>query len=59
MLERTLRLLDETDETLLQVCQGAGVSYHWLTKVKTGVIAEPGVQRVERLHNWLMSKVAA
>jgi hypothetical protein len=53
LLESTYRLLDATDLTYRQVASGAAVDMNWLAKFKQRAINEPGVGKVQRVHDFL------
>jgi hypothetical protein len=55
LLDRTYRLLDATDLTYRQVAAGADVDMNWLAKFKQRAIAEPGVGKVQRVHDFLIA----
>lgn len=60
LLDTTMELLAQRgDLTLEQVAQGAGVGYSWLTKLNAGAIPKPGVHPVQKVHDWLLSRVDA
>lgn len=58
LLERTLALLDEADQTLGEIAEGAGVPRHWLVGLKQRRWDDPGVNRVERLFRYLSERAA-
>lgn len=53
LLDRTYRLLDHTDLTYRQIAAGAAVDMNWLAKLKQRAISEPGVGKVQRVHDFL------
>lgn len=55
LLDKTYRLLEETDLTYRQVASGAAVDMNWLAKFKQRAIAEPGVGKVQRVHDFLLA----
>ncbi len=60
LLERTKRLLEERgDLTIRQIAAGANVGYEWLRKLIYEGIESPGVDRIERVHNYLADARAA
>ena len=56
LLENTYSLLDASPLSLERIATGAGVGYWWLTKLKQRRFDDPGVGRVERLHDFLSSE---
>lgn len=55
LLARTHRLLEATDLTCRQVAAGAAVDMNWLAKFKQRAIGEPGIGKVQRVHDFLMA----
>lgn len=53
LLDRTYTLLDATDLTYRQIAGGAAVDMNWLAKFKQRAIPEPGVGKVQRVHDFL------
>jgi len=53
LLERTYQLLDACDLTYAEVSEGAGVDVNWLAKFKQRAIGEPGVSKVQSVHDFL------
>ena len=56
LLERTYRLLDDSDLTYAQISAGAGVDINWLSKFKQRAIGEPGVSKVQGVHDFLATR---
>ena len=54
LLASTLRLLEHRTETFPQIARASGVGYEWLKKFSAGGIPDPGVRRVQRLHDYLL-----
>lgn len=60
LLGRTKKLLEERGElSLRQIAEGAGVGHEWLRSLCYGAIEEPGVTKLERVHNYLTEFRAA
>ena len=55
----TLALLDESEQTIDQIAQGAGVNRHWLAKLKQRKFDNPGVVTIQRLYVFLESSAPA
>lgn len=54
LLDTAIELVRARGEmTLRQVADGAGVDFEWLSKFSRGEIADPGVQKVQRVHDFL------
>jgi hypothetical protein len=53
MLEETRRRLAATNEPIQDIADRADVSIRWLYMVLRGEIADPGVNRVERVYKAL------
>lgn len=58
LLDRTYRLLDTSSLTYQEIATGAEVDINWLAKLKRRAIGEPGVSKVQGVHDFL-SKVAS
>lgn len=61
LLSRTKKLLAQRGElTLREIAEGAGVGHEWLRSfLYGGRIKDPGVTRLEKLHNYLSDYEAA
>ena len=61
LLTRTKRLLADRGElSLREIAEGAGVGHEWLRSFAYGDrIKDPGVTRLEKLHNFLTEYQAA
>jgi hypothetical protein len=57
MLEKTVGLLKSCGLPLNEVANTTGLGYEWLKKLKQGDIQDPGVNRIEKLHNFLTHRV--
>ena len=54
MVSETIELLkNRGDLSLRQVADGAHVDFEWLRKFHKQAINDPGVRKVERVHNYL------
>lgn len=53
LLDRTYKLLDVTKLTYEEIATGAGVKFDWLAKFKQRCIVEPGVSKVQLVHDFL------
>jgi transcriptional regulator with XRE-family HTH domain len=56
LLNRTKALLTCTKYTYEQIASGAGVKTDWLAKFAQGHIVEPGVSKVQRVHDFLIGR---
>jgi hypothetical protein len=54
LLDKTHHLLRHCGIPWTEVAIGAAVSYTWLKKFRTGQFIDPGVMRVQRLHDFLV-----
>lgn len=55
LLDRTYRLLAATDLTYDEIAKGAQVGFDWLAKFKQRCIVEPGVKKVQAVHDFLIA----
>lgn len=58
LLETTIALLREHGR-YREVADATGLGYDWLAKLAQGAIADPGVNKIERLHRYLSESVKA
>ena len=58
LLERTRKLLAESDLPLREIANGAGdpVKYEWLKKFAGDYESDPAIGRVQRLHDFLAAR---
>lgn len=59
LCERTLTLLRKSKTPLPDLAQRAGLPYYWLKSFKSGAIADPSVNRVQHLYEYLTGKKLA
>ena len=60
LLNRTKKLLEERGElSLREIAKGAGVGHQWVRSLVYGRIRDPGVTRLEKLHDFLYDYRAA
>jgi hypothetical protein len=57
MLEKTMDLLGNCGLSLTEISNMSGLGYEWLKKLKAGDIPDPGINRIERLHNFLTHRL--
>ena len=55
LLERTYQLIDSTNQTYQQVADATGLDKNWLMKFKQRAIKEPGVSKVQKVHDFLLA----
>lgn len=56
LLDRTYRLLDACNLTYREIAAGARVDINWLAKFKQRAIDEPGVTKVQSVHDFLFAR---
>lgn len=56
LLETTLRLLRERQNTLPDIAMATTLPFYWLRKVAGGEIADPSVNRIQTLYEYLSGK---
>lgn len=59
MLLETLRLLRETDIPIVEICRETETKSRWLHRLMAGDFADPGVNKIERLHRYLKKQEEA
>jgi hypothetical protein len=55
LLDRTYHLLAGTKLTYQQIAVGASVDINWLAKFKQRRIDEPGINKVQAVHDFLIA----
>jgi hypothetical protein len=53
LMERTLTLLDSANLSLPEIYAKTGISFYWLRRFKSRKIADPSVNRVQALYEFL------
>lgn len=53
--EQALDLLRSDTRTIAQLHTATGLGYHWLRKMRKGLIKNPGCDRISQLHQKLTS----
>lgn len=56
LLEKTRELLRGCEKSYLEIYAATGLSPNWLTGVATGKIADPSVNRIQALYEYLQGK---
>lgn len=56
LLAETLRLAKETELSVEEICRAARVGRRWYYRLLAGDFDDPGVRRVQRVHNALADK---
>jgi hypothetical protein len=59
LYEQTMKLLNSSDLSPEFVASNIGVTGRWVRKVRDGIIKEPGVQKIQRLHDFLSTNKSA
>jgi hypothetical protein len=57
LLDQTVYLLINSKETLQNIAQCTGLSYHWLQALKYKKIDDPGITKIEILYNFLVTNI--
>jgi len=52
---QTLKLLNESKIPLPEIARGSNVGYRWLCQLIAGRYTDPGVQKIQRIHNFLVT----
>ena len=53
MLNRTKTLLQQHKGHWRSICTATGLDYEWLNKLARGKINDPGVNKIQKLHDHL------
>lgn len=54
--QKTIRLVEESGLPYLQICRETGLKPRWLSYLMAGKYDDPGVNKIERLHAYLLRK---
>lgn len=54
LLTETLSMASQTKLPVVHICREIGVTTRWYGKVLAGVIPDPSVRRIQRLHDYLV-----
>lgn len=55
MLDRTKTLLQQHKGHWRSICSATGLDYEWLNKLARDKIEDPGVNKIQKLHDHLVS----
>lgn len=53
LLSQTFRLMERTRIPVVTICRDLDLTPRWYYKLKSGELKEPGVNRIQRLHDYL------
>lgn len=56
LMSRTITLLRERNETLPHITEKTGIPFYWLRKFAGGEIDDPGVNRIQKLYEYLAGR---
>lgn len=56
LMTETLRLLKNRDQTLPNIYLETGIPFYWLRKFSANQIAQPSVNRIQKLYEYLSGK---
>ncbi len=56
LLAQTFELIDRTDVRVVTICRANDITPRWYYKLLAGDIPEPGVNRVQRIHDYLQMR---
>jgi hypothetical protein len=59
LMQKTLELLRKCDLPLTEIATKSNLGVEWLKKLKAGSIPDPSVNRIQRLHDFLVQREAA
>lgn len=55
LLDQVLRELNACRGEWPRLCRELGLSYWWITKLAQGHIHDPGVRKIQRLHDYFVA----
>jgi len=53
LYQKTITLLKQTKVPLSKVASESNVGYRWLCKLIAGVYSDPGINKIQRIHDYL------
>jgi hypothetical protein len=56
LLEKTLEMLRNCDLTLTEIATKSNLGLEWLKKLKAGLIPDPSVNKIQKLHDFLVTQ---
>lgn len=56
LYEKTLELIRASDQSIRQLAKDAGVGQRWLSDLVSGRFDDPGVKKIQRLHDYLIAR---
>lgn len=56
LLTQTLAELGRRRGRWPVICRDTGLDYQWLTKLAQGRIDDPGIKKIQRLHDYFMAQ---
>lgn len=56
LYDRTIALMREPPVQVAKACRDLGISERWWFRVVSGSIRDPGVKRMQKLHDYLIEK---
>ena len=59
LLESTLSMIPTSGHSLSRIAYHCGVTLRWLQLVRKGKIADPGVRKIQRIHDFLLAVPSA
>jgi hypothetical protein len=57
LLSETLALTKGTSIPVTKICNDLGLTTRWYYKLTSGQIKDPGVKRIQRLHDYLHQEI--
>lgn len=58
LLTKTLDLLKNCELTLAEIATKSNLGFEWLKKLKAGSIPDPSVNKIQKLHDFLVTQQA-
>lgn len=56
LYKKTRQLLRGEKRSLFEIAKESGIPFYWLRKVNAGTIHDPGVNRIQKLYEFLTNK---
>lgn len=55
LYEQTMLLYKQTNLSVISIARGSGLGLRWLFDLKRGRFDDPGVKKIQRLHDYLIN----
>lgn len=54
LYSKTMGMLEVSHQTPTQICKATGLGRRWLIRLMQGDFGDPGVKKIQKLHDYLL-----